>query len=112
MAQNGVDIVLNGHDHNYQRWVPLDGAGHPSPGGITEFVAGAGGHSIQAFVTPVPSEKRVAFGVDTSPTAYGALRLELFPASFNFNYINTSGTVLDNGAFTCSGASRVFLPLK
>jgi len=24
MAQNKVDIVINGHDHDYQRWVPLD----------------------------------------------------------------------------------------
>ena len=47
LAQNGVSIVLNGHDHDYQRWVPLDGNGQPSPKGITEFVAGGGGHGIQ-----------------------------------------------------------------
>ena len=31
MAQYGVSIVLNGHDHDYQRWVPLDANGQPSP---------------------------------------------------------------------------------
>src|SRR5258706_3110889 len=41
MAQYGVDIVLNGHDHTYQHWVPLDGNRQPDPNGITQFVAGA-----------------------------------------------------------------------
>ena len=58
MAQHGVDIVLTGHDHDYQRWVPLDGninnlspngIGNPSSTGMTEFVAGGGGHGIQTF---------------------------------------------------------------
>jgi len=40
LAQYNVPIVLNGHDHDYQRWVPLDGNGQPKPNGITEFVAG------------------------------------------------------------------------
>ncbi len=112
MAQNGVDIVLNGHDHNYQRWVPLDGAGNPSPTGITEFIAGAGGHSIQTFVRDDP---RVAFKSDAYPTTFGALRLELYPTHANFQYINTAGTTLDSGSVTCNGdsqtgASQTFLP--
>ena len=44
MAQHGVDIVLTGHDHDYQRWKPLDENGNPSVTGITEFVVGGGGH--------------------------------------------------------------------
>src|SRR5215213_6886288 len=38
LAQNSVEIVLNGHDHNYQRWKPLDGNGALSSNGITEFI--------------------------------------------------------------------------
>ena len=49
MAQDGVSIVLNGHDHDYQRWVPLDGNGNPSATGITEFVAGGAGHGLQTI---------------------------------------------------------------
>ena len=58
MAQYGVDIVLNGHDHDYQRWVPLDANGNPASNGITEFVAGGGGHSMQH---PSQTDGRVAF---------------------------------------------------
>ena len=39
MVQSGVDLVLTGHDHGYQRWVPLDANLNPSPNGATEFVS-------------------------------------------------------------------------
>ncbi len=112
LAQNGVDIVLNGHDHNYQRWKPLDGSGNVSPGGVTEFVVAGGGHSIQAFAI---TDSRLVVGFDTltSPVTYGALKLALHPTSVNWQYINTSGTTLDSGSFVCSGAPpshRIFLP--
>ena len=65
LAQYGVSIVLNGHDHDYQRWVPLDGNGNPSPTGITEFVAGGGGHRLQTIIN---SDSRVAYSNDLNPT--------------------------------------------
>ncbi|HEY3310555.1 MAG TPA: DNRLRE domain-containing protein [Anaerolineales bacterium] len=101
MARNGVDIVLNGHDHNYQRWVALDGAGVPSPTGITEFVAGATGHGTTTFVT---SDARVAYANDRNPEAYGAVFFQLNPAGANFLYRNTAGAILDSGVVPCSGA--------
>src|SRR6266498_718662 len=42
LAQHHVTTVLNGHDHDYQRWVPLDGSGNPNTSGVTEFVGGSG----------------------------------------------------------------------
>jgi len=102
MAQSGVDIVLTGHDHSYQRWVPLDGAGNPSGSGITQFVAGGGGHGIQGFVR---TDTRLAVGIDTPPQGFGALRLELTPVAASFAYVNTSGATLDSGTVTCSGVT-------
>ncbi len=101
MYSYGVDIVLTGHDHDYQRWVPLDGAGNPAADGITEFVDGAGGHGVQGFVR---TDTRLAQGFGTS-TAYGALRLNLSPTGAAFAYVNTVGTVLDSGTIPCSGAA-------
>ena len=102
MAQHGVDIVLTGHDHDYQRWVPLDGNGNLSSTGITEFVAGGGGHGIQHFIT---TDSRLAVGYDdTSPNSFGALRLQLNQQGAGYQYINTSGAVLDSGSVKCSGA--------
>jgi chitodextrinase len=99
MAQNGVTIVLNGHDHDYQRWVPLDGSGNPSSTGITEFVAGGGGHGLQ---TITGSDTRVAFSDYLNPEAFGVLQLALNVTGANFQYINSSGTILDSGVVPCN----------
>jgi chitodextrinase len=99
MAQNGVSIVLNGHDHDYQRWVPLDANGQPSASGITEFVAGGGGHGTQTILN---SDARVAYSNDLSPQAFGALQLVLDPSGASFEYINSSGVVLDSGVISCT----------
>jgi len=98
MAQYQVTIALTGHDHNYQRWVPLDGNGQPSPTGITEFVNGAGGHGVRPFVT---SDSRVAYSNDTVPDALGVLFLQLNTNGASFSYVNTAGNVLDAGAIPC-----------
>jgi hypothetical protein len=99
MAQDGVSIVLNGHDHDYQRWTPLDGGGNPNPNGITEFVVGTAGHGLQNFIT---TDSRVVYSNDTNPTAFGVLKLVLNPSGASFYYINTSGAILDSGVVPCS----------
>ena len=46
----GVDVVLNGHDHDYERFAPQDVRGHlDRRHGIAEFVVGTGGHSLFPF---------------------------------------------------------------
>jgi hypothetical protein len=106
LAQSGVDIVLNGHDHDYQRWLPMDGSGQLASPGMTEFVVGTGGHGIQ---TLVQADSRVARSFDstTSPAPYGALRLTLSSTNAAFAFINTRGTVLDSGTIACQNAGSV-----
>jgi len=104
LAQYKVAIVLNGHDHDYQRWVPLDGSGQFSPNGITEFVAGGGGHGLQNFVT---TDNRVAYSNDLNPTAFGVLLLSLSQAGANFSYHSSSGSILDAGFIPCFSASSI-----
>lgn len=101
MSQYGVSIALTGHDHNYQRWVPLDANGQPSSTGVTEFVIGAGGHGVRPFVT---SDSRVAYSNDSSPTALGVLFLQLNANGVDFSYVNIAGSVLDAGAIPCVNA--------
>ncbi len=96
----GVDLVLTGHDHDYQRWVPLDGSGNPNPNGITEFVVGSGGHGIQNFVR---TDSRLAKGVSSSGS-FGALRLQLGSTSASYAFINTAGSILDSGTVSCQAA--------
>jgi len=107
MAQSGVDIVLNGHDHTYQRWQPLDGNGLPDPNGVTEFVVGASGHGLQTINT---SDNRVAYATDANPAAFGVLLLQLNQAGANFSYHSTNGTVLDSGIVPCSPAAADTTP--
>lgn len=102
LAQYHVSIVLNGHDHDYQRWVPLDGTGMPSPNGITEFVAGGGGHGIQTFTK---TDRRVAYSNDTNPAAFGVLILDLSQTQAGFDYFSTEGLDLDSGVIPCKSNS-------
>jgi acid phosphatase type 7 len=48
----GADVVLNGHDHLYARYRPLDASGNSDPRkGIREFIVGTGGETLDAVVT-------------------------------------------------------------
>lgn len=96
-----IPLVVNGHDHDYQRWVPLDGSGNPASDGITEIIAGGGGHGIQTFAT---TDKRLAVGYDNSST-FGALRIRLGSSSASFAYINTAGSTLDSGTIPCQAGT-------
>ena len=96
LAQHGVDLVLNGHDHDYQRWVPMDGSGTPSPSGPTEIVVGTGGHSLQSFVS---SDPRVAYSLAGS---FGAMQLDLNPGGASYQYMTTGGGTVDSGTIACN----------
>jgi hypothetical protein len=66
LANYKVPFVLNGLDHDYQRWVPLDGSGKPSPKGITVFAGVGAGHGLQKSMT---SDSRVAYSNAMNPTS-------------------------------------------
>jgi chitodextrinase len=95
LAQHHVTLVLNGHDHTYQRWARLDGNGNPDPNGIPEIIVGTGGHAMGSFVT---SDSRIDAAV---PTTFGAFRLELNGAGAAYQFDNTGGQVLDSGSLPC-----------
>ena len=60
LYQYGADLVLNGHDHLYARYQPLDPNGNPDPRrGIREFIVGTGGETLDPIViTPVTGQAR------------------------------------------------------
>ena len=101
LVQHGVDVVLTGHDHTYQRWRPLDANGNVNPTGPTQFVLGAGGPGVRPFVR---TDSRVVTGYDTSPHALGSLRMELYPDRMTYQYINYNNAVLDSGSVSCAAA--------
>lgn len=104
LAQHHVTLVLNGHDHDYQRWVPLDGNGNPNSAGVTEFVVGSGGHGHQAQRT---TDTRLAA---SDFTHFGALRLALGTSGASYQFISTAGATLDSGSVPCKGGGPDIIP--
>src|SRR5690606_22071913 len=43
---HGADVVVNGHEHLYDRFVPLDARGEPAENGIRQFTVGTGGGNL------------------------------------------------------------------
>jgi len=95
MSRYGVDIVLNGHDHDYQRWVPLDPDGLPVAGGTTEFVVGTGGRGLQR---PITTDDRAPVFI----RQYGALKLELTPGAAAFTFTAVGDPATDTGLIPCT----------
>jgi hypothetical protein len=93
----GVEVVLAGHNHQYERFAPLspDGAYDPARG-IRSFVVGTGGGSHYPFGTVQRlSEAR-------NSTAYGLLRLTLRATSYSWQFVPEPGrTFRDSGTGTC-----------
>jgi len=93
----GAEIVINGHDHMYERFTPLDANGTPDPAtGIREFVVGTGGASLYGFKTDSPL-------IDVRDnTSHGVLRLDLSPGSYSWQFIPVEGdSFTDSGTDTC-----------
>jgi hypothetical protein len=92
----GVDVVINGHDHDYERFAPQDPSGAATPNGIREFVAGTGGASHYTFNTPIAnSEVR-------DNTSYGVLKLTLHEGSYDWQFVPVAGaSFTDSGSGAC-----------
>lgn len=92
----GADLIVNGHDHDYERFAPQDPSGREErPGGIREIVVGTGGADLRGFRRAAPnSEFRLA-------GAWGVLRLTLRPANYEWEFLPATGTVADSGSTPC-----------
>jgi hypothetical protein len=92
----GADVVVNGHDHDYERFAPQDPDGREDrQRGIREFVVGTGGKELRTFKEPRPnSELRAA-------VSHGVLKLVLHRDSYDWSFIPTGGTFADSGSGPC-----------
>jgi acid phosphatase type 7 len=92
-----VDVVLSGHNHDYERFAPLGATGQLDPTGITEFVVGTGGKNHYAFTrAPLTGE------VVRNDTAFGVMRMLLGPTGFSWRFYSAPGwTFSDSGSAAC-----------
>jgi hypothetical protein len=94
----GAEIVLNGHDHDYERFAPQTPDAVASPGGIREFVVGTGGVGHEAL----PHGRRAANSVVVNDRTFGVLELTLEPAGYEWRFIPEKGhSFTDSGKGTC-----------
>jgi Ca2+-binding RTX toxin-like protein len=92
----GAELVLNGHDHLYERFAPQDPDGRRDRDrGIREFVVGTGGRSLY----PVETVRRNSVVRRTG--TFGVLVLELYPDRYDWRFVGIHGGTLDSGSTAC-----------
>jgi acid phosphatase type 7 len=91
-----ADVVLNGHDHDYERFARQDPQGRADRRGIREFVVGTGGKSHFPFVTTQRNSQ--LRNADT----FGVLELTLHRKSYAWRFVPERGaTFSDSGTARC-----------
>jgi hypothetical protein len=97
LYEAGADVVLAGHEHNYERFTPLDPSGAVDTSrGIRTFVVGTGGRSHYRFGSPITGSE-----VRNSDT-FGVLELALEPGRYRWEFLPEPGkTFTDSGTGTC-----------
>jgi hypothetical protein len=92
----GVDVVVSGHNHQYERFAPQDINRQPDPNGIRAFVAGTGGATEYGFKTAIQPNSEVR---GNGP---GVLKFTLLPTSYRWQFIPVPGvTFTDSGTGQC-----------
>jgi hypothetical protein len=93
----GADVVLNGHDHDYERFAPQAPSGAlDTARGIVEFVVGTGGTGHYTFSTVKPNS--LVRNQDT----FGVLELTLHAGSYDWQFVPEAGkTFTDTGTASC-----------
>jgi hypothetical protein len=80
LANAGVDVVLNGHAHAYERFPPMRADATPDPNGMRVFIVGTGGSSLSSFGDgAVKSDVR-------DDGSHGVLRLVLRDGSYAWSF--------------------------
>ncbi len=96
LSNAGAELVISGHEHNYERFAEMDGSGSAVFNGMREFVVGTGGAAHYGFGTPLAaSEVR-------DSTSYGVLKLTLRDTGYDWQFVPVAGaTFTDNGSGNC-----------
>jgi hypothetical protein len=92
----GAELVLNGHEHNYERFTQMNGTGVATSQGLREFVVGTGGAGLYSFGSILSTSQ-----VHNSST-FGVLKLTLKAGSYDWQFVPVAGsTFTDSGSGTC-----------
>ena len=87
ISEAGGDLVLSGHDHHYERFLPVDG--------MTQFVVGTGGKSLRGVGS---LENDSAFTYNASQ---GVLVVDLYEGFYHWFFVSTDYAIVDFGHEVC-----------
>jgi acid phosphatase type 7 len=92
----GAELVVNGHEHNYERFAEMNAEGAVTSPGLREIVVGTGGRHLYEFDSPLPaSEVR-------NDSTYGVLKLTLRADAYDWEFIPIAGSSFtDSGSTNC-----------
>jgi len=96
LYEAGAEIVINGHDHLYERFAPQTPDGRPDEErGIRQFTVGTGGAGLYAARRRAPNSEVV------NTSTFGVLKLTLYPDRYEWEFISAGGTFTDHGGGRC-----------
>jgi hypothetical protein len=97
LVASHATLVLSGHNHDYERYAPMDANGIVSPTGVREFVVGTGGRNHYAIKKPPLAVEQVS-----NDKTFGVLQLTLSPGSYAWRFVPAATyTFTDAGTGTC-----------
>ena len=93
----GADVVLNGHQHHYERFHPMNPDGvRDDANGIHEFIVGTGGESTATPTLEIHPNSIVRQGT------FGVIKMTLGPGTYSWEFIPMQGqTFTDSGSASC-----------
>lgn len=95
LVQNKVDLVLNGHDHHYERFYPQNAAGGKDVNGPVQIIGGSGGKTLYPPNAPHSATAKLL-------ETYGVVKLNMSDNAFSTQLIGLNGTTLDSSpTYTC-----------
>jgi Calcineurin-like phosphoesterase len=96
LQESGVEVIVNGHNHNYERFAPQDSNGRADSRGIREFVVGTGGAPLTPLRGSVPNSQV------RDDTTWGVIKLTLKPDSYDWQFVPVAGrSFTDSGSDVC-----------
>jgi alkaline phosphatase len=97
LQEGGVDLVLAGHEHHYERFAPMTPAGIvDTVGGITQIIVGTGGATLRSLRTALAANS--AYQIQGH---YGVLKLTLGAGAWRSAFIDITGRVWDHSGGAC-----------
>jgi hypothetical protein len=101
LYQAGAELVLSGHDHDYERFAPQDATGRRDDArGIRQFVVGSGG------AYPTPFLWTVAHSEVRDSSQDGVLRLRLLDGGYEWEFVPASPDAVPAGARPDRGSGQ------